>query len=429
MAGGGLAAPYFIPNLLSAPRGNKLRLASFGGAGAAYATLDSIATHPDVTLVCTADVDSSRLDKLKQKYPDATVYTDWRQMLDKEQGNLDIACIGTPDHMHAPQAMSAMQAGLHVYVQKPLAHDIYEVRQLTKLARKKNLVTQMGIQDHSKAENRVTVQLVRSGAIGNIKEVHSWSGKKWGDLDPMPDRSDPVPPTLEWDLWLGVAAPRPYMSRYYHPLEWRKRVDFGTATLGDMGCHIIDPVFQALKLTAPLSIHSEGRPPSQHSWAINSVIRYVFQPTQFTGGQTVNIYWYDGDERPPKEIRTLVGSKELPTQGSIVIGSKGLMLLPLSGMPVLFPEEEFRDFAMPKAEDTNHYLEFVDAVLGKVKASAPFEYSGPLTEAVLLGPLATRFPKTTLEWNAAKMTFRNSVEASRYVRRKYRAGWMVKGLS
>jgi predicted dehydrogenase len=426
----GIAAPFFIPNLISAPPSDKVRLASFGADGMAFVTLNMLASHPSVTLVCVAEVDSSHLTQLKQKYSETRVYADWREMLNKERKNLDAACVGTPDHMHGPMAMSSLQHGLHVYVQKPLTHDIHEARRLTEYARKKKLITQMGIQVHNSAEYRTAVQLIQGGAIGKVKEVHAWSEKKWGDPDPQPDRSDPVPSTLNWDHWLGVAESRPYIGEgYYHPVNWRKRIDFGTATFGDMGCHIYDPVFASLQLTSPLSVRSEGPAPGQHNWAINAVIHYDFPGTPYTEGKTVPVTWYDGDERPPQEVQALLGSKKIPGQGSIMIGTKGVMLLPHVGMPVLLPEDQFRDYPVQKLEKINHYHEFVEAVQGKTKTAAPLDYSGPLTEAVLLGPLATRFPKATLEWNGAKMKFKNSPEATAFVRRKYRAGWRVKGLS
>jgi predicted dehydrogenase len=425
-----LAAPAFLPRLISAPRYSTLRLAAFGAGNMAFATLDGIATHPKVTLVCVADVDSTAFDSVNKKYPAARRYEDWRRMLDREHKNVDIACVGTPDHMHAPIAMSAMHHGLHVYLQKPLAHDIFEVRRLSEMALRKKLVTQMGIQVHSARQYRIAVQVLQSGAIGKIKDVHSFSDKKWGDTDPMPTAADPVPSTLNWDLWLGTAAARPFIgNKYYHPSNWRKRVDFGTATFGDMGCHIYDPVFGGLRLTAPLSVRSEGAAPSEHNWALNSVIHYVFPGTPYTDGKTVSVTWYDGEARPPREVQALLGAVKLPGQGSIFIGTKGVMLLPHIGMPVLLPEEQFRGFSMPALESQNHYHQFAEAVLGNGKTSAGFDYAGPLTEAVLLGPLATRFPQTTLEWNAAGLRFRNSREADRYLRRQYRAGWRVKGLS
>jgi predicted dehydrogenase len=424
----GMGAAPFVARLARG-RSDHLRLASFGAAGMAYSTLDGIASHANVTLACVAEVDSARLARVKQKYPDVRVYDDWRQMLDKERKNIDIACVGTPDHMHAPMAMSSMDRGLHVYVQKPLTHDLHEARQLAAMARKKKLVTQMGIQQHSSREYQTAVRVIQGGAIGKVKEVHSWSNKKWGDTEPMPDRSDAVPAGLNWDQWLGVAAARPFIGgEYYHPSNWRKRIDFGTSTFGDMGCHIFDPVFGSLELTAPITVRSEGPAPRQHSWAINDVIHYVFPGTRHTEGKTVNISWYDGDERPPKEVLDLLGSRKAPAQGSIFIGSKGIMLLPHTAMPVLLPEEQFQGFEMPQVEAANHYHQFVDAVLGNGKTSTAFDYSGPLTEAVLLGPVGTRFPQTTLEWNAAKLKFANSADAQELVRRQYRAGWHVKGL-
>ncbi|MCW5965392.1 MAG: Gfo/Idh/MocA family oxidoreductase [Bryobacterales bacterium] len=421
-------APFFVRNLISAPPSQKLRLASFGGGGMAWATLNGIATHPNVTLACVAEVDSARLERVKQQYPDAKLYEDGREMIDRERKHLDIACIGTPDHMHAPQAMASMREGLSVYVQKPLTHDIYEARKLTEMARKKRLVSQMGIQRHSSLEYLRAVKLLQDGVIGKIKEVHTWSNKKWGDLDPFPGGNDPVPTTLRWDFWLGNAPERPFLANYYHPGNWRKRIDFGTATFGDMGCHIYDPVFASLKLTAPISVRSEGPAPSEHNWAINAVIHYVFPGTAMTDGSTVNVTWYDGDAQPSPEVQQRAGVNQLPGQGSIFFGTKGNMLLEHIGMPKLLPEKDFASVTMPEIEPPDHYYQFVDAVLGKAKCSTAFDYSGPLTETVLLGPLATRFPKTTLEWDATRMRVRNLPEANRFLRRDYRKGWDVKGL-
>ena len=394
----------------------------------AWSTLDGIGTHPKVRLACVAEVDSARLDRVKQKYSTAVIYDDWRRMLEKER-DLDIACVGTPDHMHAPMAMAAMERGLHVYVQKPLAHSIHEVRMLATTAHRRKLVSQMGIQIHSYREYRTAVALIRGGAIGKIKEVHSWSDKKWGDPDPRPDRNDPVPSTLNWDVWLGVAQPRSYIGEtYYHPSNWRKRIDFGTATFGDMGCHILDPVFDAVQLKSPLSVRCESSAPNQYNWALNTVIHYVFPGTPVTAGKRVKVTWCDGDQRPPAEVLALLGSRTPPAQGSVFLGTSGVMLLPHISMPVLLPEERFRDFPIPQFQTENHYHQFVNAVLGEGRSSAPFDYSGPLTEAVLLGPIATRFPQTTLEWHGRKLRFRNSPGATRYVRSEYRAGWRMKDL-
>ncbi len=424
----GMLAPAFIQNLISAPPTNRVRVASCGADGMAFSTLDGICTHPGAKLIAVAEVDSTRLERVQHRYPDAKVYPDWRKMLEREKKNLDALCIGTPDHMHAPMAMLAMDSGLHVYVQKPLTHDIFESRRLTAAAQKKRLVSQMGIQRHSSAEYKTAVHVIQNGAIGKIREVYAWSNKKWGDPDPLPDRSDPVPATLDWEQWIGVAEKRPYLNGYYHPENWRKRIDFGTATFGDMGCHIYDPIFAALQLSAPGTVRSDGPGPTRHNWAINSMITYTFPATPYTEGDGVKIHWFDGDQRPPENITALVRSVKMPAQGSIFIGTKGIMVLGHVAMPVLLPQEQFREYALPKIETDDHYHQFVDTILGKGKTSAAFDYSGPLTEAVLLGPLATRFAGKTLEWDPRGLKFINSREATAYVRRTYRKGWRIKGL-
>jgi predicted dehydrogenase len=346
--------------------------------------------------------------------------------------------------MHAPIAMSAMQLGKHVYCQKPLAHDIYETRMLTNYAREKRLITQMGIQIHSYKVYRQAVAIVQSGVIGKVKEVHTWSNKKWGDLGRPPEKNDPVPENLNWDLWLGGAQARPFVGGgYYHPGNWRKRLDFGTGTFGDMGCHIFDPVFEALALTSPLSLRSEGPAPDQWNWAINAKIHYVFPGTKFTEGRTVPVTWYDGDERPPAAIRALIeapaakadakgksGRKNADpdNQGSIIIGTAGVLHIPHIAAPRLFPVAKFQDYTLPEAEQGHHWTQWAEACVKGGKPGANFDYSGPLTEAVLLGSVAVRFPQTTLAWNGAKLRFDNERGANQYLRRTYRKGWEVAGL-
>jgi len=425
----GLAAPWATRRAWAASPNDTLQHASFGASGMAAADVESITRHPAVRLVAVADVDLDRAAELKKKFPEVRVYQDWRQLLDQEK-SLDSVNVSTPDHMHAPIGLSALQLGKHVYGQKPLAHDVYEVRQLTRVARERRLVTQMGIQIHSASEYRLAVRLIQDLAIGKIKEVHSWSSKKWGDPSPRPDRSDPVPASLNWDFWLGVAAPRPFLGDgYYHPVNWRKRLDFGTGTFGDMGCHIYDPVFKALALTAPRSLRSEGPAPNQWNWAVDARIQYVFPGTRFTEADTVRVTWYDGDQRPPKDVQALLGEEPLPDQGSLFIGTKGVLLLPHIGPPHLLPEKQFEGYPVPKVAGEDHWRQWVEACRGRGQASANFDYAGPLTETVLLGSVATRFPQTTLNWDAAKLRFTNAAEANKFIRRRYRKGWEVRGLS
>jgi predicted dehydrogenase len=428
LAVGGLATPFITRGLMAASPNSILRHASFGTAGMAGSDLSAITGSRFVKLVAVADVDSHSSAELKKRFPETKVYQDWRELLDREQNNIDSVNVSTPDHMHAPIEMSAMQLGKHVYGQKPLAHDIYEVRQLTLMARKKKLVTQMGIQIHSEVEYRLAVKFVQDLVIGKIKEVHSWSSKKWGDPHPRPERSDPVPAEFNWDLWLGVAEKRPFLGHaYYHPANWRKRLDFGTGTFGDMGCHIYDPVFKALNLTAPISLRSEGPTPNQHNWANNARIQYVFPGNALTEGKTVQVTWYDGDERPPAEVQTLLEGDKLPEQGSIFIGTKGVLLLPHVAKPQLYPYSQFKEFSFPSLPRQNHWTQFAEACRGNGTTSAHFDYSGPLTETVLLGGVATHFPHATLEWDAAELKFQQA-EANRFLRRTYRKGWEVAGL-
>jgi predicted dehydrogenase len=426
-AASAFAMPFITRNLLANPPSGQVLHASFGASGMAWADLTSIASHKAVKIVAVAEVDADRALEFRKKFPDARVYSDYRVLLEKEKP--DSVNVSTPDHMHASIAMAAMQRGINVYGQKPLTHDIYETRRLTEFAREKKLVTQMGIQIHSAREYRLAVQLVQSGAIGKVKEVHTWSSKEWGDNGAMPDRHDPVPGNFNWDLWLGVCADRPFIGDgWYHPGNWRKRLDFGTGTFGDMGCHIFDPVFKALALTAPVSVRSEGAPPNAHSWATNAVIHYVFPATPFTVPGPIPVTWYDGHQRPPGEITALLAGRELPDQGSILIGTDGVMVIPHIAPPILLPDAKFKDFAVPAVEGADHWHQFVDAVRGIGKTSANFDYAGPLTESVLLGSVATYYPKTTLDWDARNLKFTHVADANRHVRRTYRKGWETKGL-
>lgn len=424
-----LAAPFVTRNLLAQPPSRTLRHASFGTGSMAWADLTHIAQWKNVEIVAVCDVDLGRTLEARKRFPNARVYQDWRELLDKEAKNIDSVNVSTPDHMHAPIGISAMQLGKHVYGQKPLAHELHEVRRMMQLATKQKLVTQMGIQIHATGHYRMAGQLVQSGTIGKIKEVHSWCPKSWGDRSAKPDRTDPVPENFDWNLWLGVCADRPFIGNgYYHPSTWRKRLDFGTGTLGDMGCHLFDPVFKAIGLAAPISVRSEGPAPNQWNWALDSEIHYEFTGTKFTAGSTLPFTWYDGAAKPPPEILALLEGDEAPDTGSIFVGTDGVMVLPHWNRPLLYPDAKFKDFKYPEIESLDHWGQFVEACRGEGKTSADFAYAGPLTEAVLLGGIASRFPKTTLKWDAHKMKF-DLKAANGFVRREYRKGWSVKGLS
>ena len=421
----GLAAPFVFRSYAGAAPSETVHHASFGANGQALSDIKSLTAGKHLKLVAVAEVDLSRAAEVKKLFPDVKVYQDWRELLDKEK-SLDSVNVSTPDHMHCPITMRAMQQGLHVYTQKPLARTIHEARRLAETARDKKVVSQMGIQIHSHPVHKTVVATIQAGAVGKVKEVHSWSGKQWGDKAPRPDRKDPVPPDLNWDFWLGVAAERPFIRGYYHPAEWRKRLDFGTGTFGDMGCHILDPVFGALTLTSPISVTSEGGAPNADCWGLDSQVRYDFPATSYTT-EMPTLFWYDGGKRPPAEVKALAGG-ELSDQGSVYIGTEGVLYSPYIADPVLLPAEKFKDYKFPKQAGDDHYLQFVEAVRGNGKTSAPFDYAGPLTESVLLGCLATRFPKTKLEWDAHRVEIANVKEANEFVRPHYRKGWEVDGV-
>jgi predicted dehydrogenase len=426
LAAAGFAAPFVFTAHAHGKPNDTLLHASFGAAGMAGSDIGSLTASKFVQLVAVAEVDQNRTADVRKRFPKVRIYQDWRELLDKEK-NLNSVNVSTPDHMHAPITMRAMQQGLHVYTQKPLTQTIYEARQLTLEARKRKIVSQMGIQIHSHDVHRTVVAIIQGGAIGKVREVHSWSGKHWGDRKPRPDRKDNVPAHLNWDFWLGVAADRPFVSGWYHPGEWRKRLDFGTGTFGDMGCHILDPVFTSLALTSPRSVRAEAGAPNQESWGLDCQVQYVFPGTKVTADR-LTLHWYDGNARPPAKIQELIGRRKLHDQGSIYIGSDGVLYSPYIDTPILLPEEKFRDYKRPTPGGENHYLQFVEACRGNGRTSTPFDFAGNLTEGVLLGCLATRFQKTTLEWDGAKLLVTNNKEANALVRRRYRKGWEVEGL-
>jgi predicted dehydrogenase len=423
-ASGLAVAPWVTSGVRAASPNGKMRHASFGVGGMGASDLGSLTAHPMVEIVALCDVNSNHLEGTGKRFPNAKLYRDWRELLEKEGDKIDSVNVSTPDHMHGLIGLKAMSLGKHLYGQKPLAQNLFECRQLMMRAREKQVTTQMGIQVSSGTNERLAVALVRQGAIGKIKEVHSWSSKKWGDMGAVPDRKDEVPKELAWDLWLGPAAERPYINGFYQPEEWRKRRDFGTGTLGDMGCHMFSAWFRALELAAPTAVISSGPTPVNLSnWAINAKVEYTFKGTAHTEGDSVKVTWYDGDSKLPAEVIAAAGGR-VSDQGSIFIGTDGVILFPHGGAPLLVPKEKFKDFKMPEVVAVDHYKEFVDCCLkGDRKTGANFDLAGPLTEAVLLGCLASPFPNEKLIWDSAALKISNHAEADKLVRRSYRKGW------
>lgn len=407
----------------------KLRTAHIGVGGMGAADLMSVASHPGVEVAALCDVDAERLAAAHAQHPSARTFSDYREMLSAMGDGVDAVVVSTPDHTHAPAAMTALLAGKPVYCQKPLTHEVFEARRLREVAEEKSLVTQMGIQVHSSTPYRRAVRMIQDGVIGKVSRVAAWSHKNWGyDGGPLGPEQAP-PQTLDWNLWLGTASERPFVPNVYHPGQWRRLIDFGTGTLGDMGVHIFDTPFAALELTAPLWAKTTCRPPSGIGHPEQNIVEYEFPGTAHTTDKLLWT-WYDGGQAPPPAADFgLPAGVSLPDQGALFLGELGQMLLPHVAEPQLFPQQTFADYKRPDVENGNHYHEWVDACRGEAETSASFRYAGPLTEALLLGVVANRFPEQTLQWDAQKLTVTNLPEANVLLKRTYRDGFAVTGLS
>ncbi len=411
----------------------RIRHAAVGCGGMGGADLQSIASSPYVDIVALCDIDDNHIAAARQggkRYEKAETYNDFRRMFDKLEGKIDSCHVTVPDHMHAPISMAALDRGIHVYCQKPLTHEIVEARRLREMAAEKNLVTQMGIQIHSHPAYRTCVKLIQDGAIGAVTEVHTWCDRGWTN-NGRPSPQTP-PANVHWDLWLGVAPERPYGPGAYHPQRWWSWIDFGTGNLGDMGCHLLDPVSGSLQLTAPTRVTADCDPPRNETWPSHGKVVYEFPETKYTAGP-ISLTWYDGGfgrgYHPPIDLLPLKEGDRLPNQGSIFLGEKGSLLLPHWSTPKLYPQEAFADFEYPDVGQLNHWHTFVNACRGEGSTTAGFDYAGPLTETVLLGNLAKRFPGQSLEWNAEQLKVTNFDEANNYTMRPYRKGWEDSRLS
>jgi predicted dehydrogenase len=401
-------------------KNGKFRTAHIGVVGMmGGADLKSLSSHPMVEVTALCDVDSTFLAAAKKLHPGAKTFTDYRKMFDVLGKHIDAVSITTPDHTHAPASILAMNMGKPVYCQKPLTHYVSEARTLKKLAADNNLITQMGIQVHSSDMYRQAVNLIKSGIIGKVNCVRAWSPKNWGYDGDAPVGSDPVPNTLDWNLWLGTSPYRNYKKDVYHPANWRKLLDYGCGTLGDMGVHIFDTPYTALELTVPKTVKTECRKPNGFSHPENNIVEYTFPKTNYTT-DNFKWVWYDGPGAPKKHIDLkLPNNEKLPGQGAMFVGEKGRMLLPHVDFPKLIVDGKYEKINFPEIDKRNHYHQFVDACLGKDECSAPFSYAANLTEAILLGVVANRFPNKTLHWDIASAQFVES-EPNELLKTKYR---------
>ena len=417
---------------------DKLNIAGVGVGGMGKTNLKRCETE---NIVALCDVDFAKAAEVFEKYPNAKRYKDFRVMLD-EQPDIDAVIVATPDHTHAVITMAAIERKKHVYVQKPLTHSVSEARLLTEAAREHNVVTQMGNQGHSGEGVRLLCEWVWDGAIGPIREVHAWTNRPvWpsGIEVDRPTDTPEVPPDLDWDLWLGPAQARPYHPAY-HPAKWRAWWDFGTGSLGDMGCHIVDPLFWALKLKYPVSVEAnvsqywpaffEKAEPKNEMFPRSTIVRFGFPARE--GMPEVNLTWWDGGMMPARPAGLEPGRRMGDLDGGILlIGDDGAIKGNCYGeSPRIVPESAMRKYKrpprtlerIPEGPD-GHEQDWIRACKGGQPATSNFEYSGPLSEAVLMGNLAVRFPGRELLWNGEAMEVTNDKDANAYVRREYREGW------
>jgi predicted dehydrogenase len=416
------------------PPSRKLNIAAIGAGGQAGHDLGCMA---DENIVAICDVDDKRAEGSFKKFPRAKRFKDFRKMFDEAGGEIDAVLVGTPDHTHAVAAMAAMQHGKHVYCEKPLAHSIAELRALRKVAAAKKLITQVGNQGHSSDSIRVFCEWIWDGAIGPVTEVHAGCGAfkdvycQIKKMDQVKSERPTVPKELDWNLWQGPAAERPYHSAYV-PWNWRGWMPYGSGALGDWVCHVIDPVFWALDLDMPVSIQAEtdGYDPEKHADLYPSGSKITFQfPAKDKRGP-VKLVWYDGQRTIPRP-EELDKDRKVVDTGAVVVGERGKIMYGSHGAGGcrLIPESAMKAYKRPDPKIPrvrgSHQKNWLDAIREGKQAGSPFEYGGRISEIGLLGVAAIRFTGKKLEYDEQKMAFTNCSEANALLRSTYRAGWSL----
>lgn len=441
-ASAAMAMPLLFAHDASAKiaSGTKLRHACIGVGGMGWGDLKQFEKHANVEIVAICDVDEKHLKRASELCPNARIYTDYRELLKNEQNNIDSVNVTVPDHNHFAIAVQAIRNKKHVYCQKPMCHDVAEVRALTFEAIKAGVITQLGTQVASTMGDRTGVQWIKQGIIGKVKHAYLCSNRpgavaKYRLVGPRPTQTHEIPAHLHWDKFIGTAPMRPYAPEIYHPSIWRTWQDFGTGWSGDIGCHIFDAVWKGLGMKPPISVVAEVQKSWQNTperrgdtWPQGNHITWQFPGTDLTEGESFPLEWFDGEFYPPQEIRDLFKGGEYPAESAMLIGTEGALLIPHGKMPVYIPTGTPKDVKVPTLAERNHYHHFVDACLGGEKTESHFAQSGPMTEAVLLGTIAIRVPDQLLIWDSSKMKFPNYPEAEKYLKRKYRKGWEVKSV-
>jgi predicted dehydrogenase len=436
-----MAAFTFVPRHVLGIAGqpsanNKLNIAGIGVGGRGASDIEGVSSE-NIAFLCDADL--SRAAGTIKKHPQAKLYRDFREMLEKEHKNIDAVVIGAPDHIHAPAAVMAMKMGKHVYVEKPMAHTIYEARRMTEVAKETGVVTQMGNQGHAGAGLRLYWEFIKDGAIGTVREVHVWSDRAgtperpwWPQGVDRPRGSIPVPENLDWDLWLGPARWRPYAKfpngrggeATYCPFNWRGWWDFGCGAIGDMAVHNADPAFFVLDLGAPTAVEAQTSPVNEETLPVWNIITFEFPAKG--DRPAVKMVWYDGAKLPPTPPE--LEGRGLADNGILFVGDKGKLLGPShAGAPRLIPESRMKEYGRPPQmlpRSAGHHKEWVDACkAGKPQdAKSGFWYAGPFVEALHVGNLAVRLQRR-VEWDPVKMRSPNCPEADNYITKFYRNGF------
>jgi len=413
----------------------KLCHACIGVGGMGHHDLQNYHSHAKSQVVAICDVDLNNLEGGAKIVPDARKYQDWREMLEKEGDRIDSVSVCVPDHMHALIALSAIARGKHVYVQKPLAHDVAECRALADAAKKMKVVTQLGTQHASGAGDRLGVHFMKQNAVGTLQKMYLCSNRSGveGLRNPgvPPNKAEP-PAHLNWDCWVGTAPMREYANGY-HGFSWRSWLDFGTGWSGDIGCHIFDAAWKGFNLTKPLSVKAKVNEGWKNSperraqvWSPGNHITWQFAGIPQSDNKPFTMEWFDGEFLPSEdaqEYAKMAGFQKFPEEGLIVFGSEGAMLLPHGSGAIMLPKDKFQSFEKPQLEPRNHYHHFLDAARGEAENESFFERTGPMAETILLGTVAIRVPDTELTWDAKAMKITNSPEATKLLSRTYRKGW------
>jgi predicted dehydrogenase len=409
------------------PPSDKLNIACIGAGGKGVSDIRAVSTE---NLVAFCDVDDVRAAETYTAFPKVPRYKDFRIMLDENDSDIDAVTVSTPDHIHTIAAMTAIKMGKHVFVQKPLTHTVKEARMLAEAAKEEGIVSQMGNQGHAGEGARLINEWIWDGAIGDVSEVHTWTNRPiWPQNIEKPEAIPSVPPTLDWNLWLGPAPWRNYHPAYV-PFSWRGWWDFGTGALGDMGAHIIDHPYWALDLGYPDTVQASSTEFNEETYPLASVITYTFPARG--DKPPVKFKWFDGGIMPPRpeelEQGRMMGEKG---GGVIFIGSKGKLMCSVYGEnPRLIPETKMQAYKRPEKSiprSPGIHQEWVAACKGEGKTTSHFGYAGKLTEMMLLGNIAIRLQdqKMIFEWDGPNMRFKNSEEANKHLQTEYRQGWTL----